>query len=159
MTLEKFKLMFVDSGQSLDRQEALGRLEEIRLNQCHLPVPTPFNMKDYHLALAEMTVCQEAEDIIRNSEVPWTDWREVLAEMAYPWMKRVGDHILRDIYSGPDGEKWGEADAWVVDTWTACHDVFIMMNDEPLSGTAWAMYEHFLSTARKKLSKYRRIFQ
>ena len=155
MTLDEYIGMFMESRMPLSTDRVIGYLHDIRDEHPFMPNCGVFNRKEANHRLYIRSACSIVEKELIKA-LPWSDYREVLARLEWPYMRRVANHSMNDIYNGPDGEKWGEADAWFLEMWLAYHEIFLSMPGFELNTIQWKMYDNMLKQVCKKLAKYRR---
>ena len=156
MDLDGYKKMFVRGKEPMTLKEAAADVRHILNNECPmLPKRGHLNKREYDRRLALRAVCEELEKAFRTAP-PWKDYREIIAELEWPYMRRVAGHVYKDIYSGPDGKKLGEADVWFLDMWIAYHNVLLRMPGDIPENPQWIIYRCMMANALKKLEKYRR---
>lgn len=155
MNLNEFKDLFVKSKDAMPLSQAAGRIREI-FDTCPLiGKGWTFNRLEYNHRLAMNTACTELEDAFRGA-APWNDYREIIAEYIWPYMHRVLNHIKNGRYSGPYGEKWGVADAWIVEMWFAYDEIFRKMPGAIPDITKWKILDLLIYDVEKITRKYRR---
>lgn len=160
MTKEEFRKQFIQGKQFLPPDEAVGYIHSLLVNEFPMLQKTGYlNRLEYIRRLAQRTACMEIIQAIRGHS-PWedriADYREVIAMFEWGYMRRVGSHSLYDVWSGPDGKKRGEADAWFIEMWRAYYDVYLRMPGNLPDTTAWRMYDNLMIHILHKTVKYRR---
>ena len=149
MTKEEFRKQFIQGKQYLPPDEAVGYIYSLLVNEFPmLPKTGYLNLLEYIRRLAQRTACMEIIQAIRGHS-PWedriADYREVIAMFEF-----------YDVWSGPDGKKRGEADAWFIEMWRAYYDVYLRMPGNLPDITAWRMYNGLMIHILHKTLKYRR---
>lgn len=156
MTLECFKKQFADAKQRMSLNDAAnyihGMLDEYFP---YLPKTGHINHVEYVHRLAQRTACMELEKAIRNAS-PWQDYREIFAELEWPYMRRVLEHLMDGRYSELYGEKEGIADAWFVELWFSIHEIFSRMPGKIPDTTPWRRYWVMIGNVNEKTKRFRR---
>lgn len=156
MDLNRFRKQFSCVKHAMPLAEAANYIHGLLKTEFPmLPKTGRINHGEYTRRIAQRTACMELENAIRNA-APWEDYREIIAGFEWPFMRRVTRHIAEGYYKGPYGEKWGEADAWFVDMWSAYHDVFCSMPGFIPDTREWQMYDALMADAKRKTRKFRR---
>ena len=157
MDINSFAALFVESKAFMPLNEAVRYIHVLGQEEYPmLPKIWKINRHEYVARLAHRSVCEEVEEAFRNAS-PWEDYREILAELEWPYLYRIARHSMDDIYDKePNGIKWGEADAWFIEMWIAFHDIFLKFPGYVPDLTQWRMYNMLMRNSCKKLSKYRR---
>lgn len=155
MTLEDYQKMFKGSKSEMTLTEAANYIHQLKNELPMLPKASRWNHHEYIQRLAQRTACDELEAEMRQAPT-WKDYREIFASIEWPFMRKMAKHSMEDIYNGPDGKKRGEADAWIVEMWSAYHDIFLMMPGFVKDDTPWQIREHLLDMVKKKTEKFRR---
>ena len=160
MTKEEFRKQFIQGKRFLPPEQAIGYIQSLLINEFPmLPKKGMLNRLDYVRRLAQRTACMEIVQAIRGF-APWedriADYREVIAMFEWSYMRRVANHSYEDVWDGPDGRKWGEADAWFVEMWVAYHDIYLKMPGTLPNTTPWRIYDSLIGHIWSKSKKYRR---
>lgn len=157
MTFEKFKQQFADAKMAMSLPDAVKFVRYLLTYECDMNQKLRWGKLSRDMWIREKYIrvaCTELERELRNAS-PWEDYREIIARLVWPYMRRVLSHLVEDRYDGPDGEKWREADAWFVEMWTAYHIVFMRMPGFIPETTPWKIYEIALHSANRNTAKYR----
>ena len=155
MDINGFKKLFADSKRPMNLSQAEMYVRKILHNLPYLPNYGPFNRHESFHRMAQRTVCMEIAERLHNAS-PWEDYREIMAELEWPYFQRVARHVFENKYDGPDGERWGSADAWFVEIWYAYHEIFNRMPGTIPDVAPWRMYKSIQAQVLKKTLKYRR---
>lgn len=156
MTKECFMKQFADCKKAMQLNEAADYIHLLLANTLPmLPKMGPLHHERYIRRLAQRTACMELEEAMRSAP-PWKDWRVIFAEFEWPYMRRVARHSMDEVYKGPCGKKWGEADAWIVEMWVAYHTIFQLMPGGIPDITPWRIYDNLINHVLKKTARYRR---
>lgn len=156
MTLECFKKQFADAKRKMTLNDAANYIHDL-LDESFplLPKTGHINHAEYVHRLAQRTACMELEEAIRNAS-PWQDYREIFAELIWPYMHRVVEHILEDRYSESYGKKEGIADAWFVEMWFSYEEIFQQMPGKIPDITPWRRYFTMTGNVASKMERFRR---
>lgn len=155
MTKERFLKQFADCKKSMQLDEAANYIHSLLEVLPMLPKRGPMHHDVYLRRLAQRTACMELEEAMRNAP-PWKDWRVIVAEFEWPYMRRAARHSMEGVYRGSDGRKWGEADAWIIEMWTAYHYVFKSMPGTIPDTTPWRIFDCLMDDIYHNTTKYRR---
>lgn len=155
MTKECFLKQFADGKKKMDLNQAANLIRRMLADYPMLPKTGHLNRLEYVHRLAQRTACMELETAMRNAS-PWEDYREIIADYEWGYMRRAAMHSMEDRWKGPDGKKWGMSDAWIIEMWFAYHDIYRRMPGEIPDITPWRIYDHLIWHIERKTRKYRR---
>lgn len=156
MVLEDFIETVKNSKWEMATNEAADHICKLLQEAPPMPkIRNRHNEKEFNRRIVYRSVCAELEKALRTA-LPWEDYREIFARLMWPVIRRLSRHAMEDIYNGEDGERWGEADAWFVDRWTAYDYFLTWMPGELPDSVTWKAYRNILGTAQRQLKKYRR---
>ena len=156
MTLECFKKQFADAKCRLPLDDAADRIHRMKDEIFPiLPKTGSVNHEGYIHRMALRTACDELEKVIRGAS-PWEDYREIFAELEWPYMRRVVGHIVEKRYAEEYGEKEGEADALFVELWFCYHEIFERMPGVIPDTPPWKRYYVVTANVKQTMKKYRR---
>lgn len=155
MDLTQFEKQFMEAKDPMPLNQAATYIRQLRENYPMLGKTWTFNRLEYNHRLAMQTACEELEDILRNA-APWKDYREIIAECIWPYMRRVLRHKIDGWYDGLYGTKWGIADAWFVELWLAYDEIFRRMPGKIPDTTPWRIFDSLVYQTERVTRNYRR---
>lgn len=155
MDLEGFKCRFIYAKKSMPLDQAASFIHHVFDDNPMLAKSSTFNKLEYNHRLATRTACIELEEAMRNA-APWMDYREIIAEFIWPYMRRILVHINGGWYDGLYGTKWGVADAWFVEMWLAYDGIFRRFPGKIPETTQWRMYDLIINETERCTRNYRR---
>lgn len=156
MTLEGYKKQFADSKNKMTLNDAANYVQ--RLLQSHypmLPKTGIINRLEYTHRLACRTACLELIEALHAAS-PWEDYREIFAELEWPYMQRVVKHAMNHEWDGSCGKKIGKADALFVEMWFAYQEIFRKMPGNIPDITLWKIYNSVVRDVDQKTKIFRR---
>lgn len=155
MDLNGFKRQFTGAKNAMPLSQAADYIHHIYDEHPMLDKQTTFNRLEYNHRLAIRTACTELENLIRNA-APWVDYREIIAECIWPYMRRILVHKNDRWYDGLYGTKWGVADAWFVEMWLAYDEIFRRLPGKIPDSTPWKMLDSLVYQTERYTRNYRR---
>lgn len=155
MTKQSFLKQFSDCKKAMQLNEAADYIHSLQCLFPMLPKTGLINHQAYLKRLAQRTACMELEEALRNAP-PWKDWRVIFAEFEWPYLQRAARNSMNRVYKGPNGQKIGEADAWIVEMWIAYHYIFERMPGQIPDTTTWRIFYQLMNHVDHDVSKYRR---